>query len=76
MNDNRMNKANDIRNNISRQTAGSSDDKAVNVLNNTAFKNADLIIVMNEGNVIETGTHKELLEKGGYYTDLVKYQLQ
>jgi len=31
---------------------------------------ADLIIVLSEGSVVETGTHKELIEKGGLYSEL------
>lgn len=36
--------------------------------------NSDLILVMNNGNVIEKGTHKELLEKHGFYYDLYNAQ--
>lgn len=35
---------------------------------------ADLILVMNNGNIIETGTHKELLAKNGFYTKLYNSQ--
>lgn len=35
---------------------------------------ADMILVMDHGNIIEKGTHKELLEKGGYYTQLFNSQ--
>ncbi|QTA38895.1 ABC transporter ATP-binding protein [Thermosipho ferrireducens] len=35
---------------------------------------ADLILVMNEGQIIEKGTHKELMEKNGFYADLYKSQ--
>jgi len=38
------------------------------------IKKADKIIVMDAGEIIETGTHKELLEKGGYYNDLYNAQ--
>lgn len=38
------------------------------------IKKADKIIVMDSGKIIEIGTHKELLKKGGYYNDL--YQAQ
>jgi ATP-binding cassette subfamily B protein len=39
-------------------------------------KNADQIIVLEKGNVVEVGTHKELTaSKGAYYT-LVKNQLE
>jgi subfamily B ATP-binding cassette protein MsbA len=40
----------------------------------STVKNADLIIVMEQGKVIETGTHKELMERKGAYWKL--YQLQ
>ena len=41
----------------------------------STIKNADLIYAIKEGTVIEEGTHKELLEKKGYYAGLVKSQL-
>ena len=41
----------------------------------STIKNADLIYAIKEGTVIEQGTHKELLEKKGYYAGLVKSQL-
>ena len=41
----------------------------------STIKNADLIYVLKEGKVYEQGTHKELLEKKGYYADLFKSQL-
>lgn len=40
----------------------------------STIKNADLILVMSEGNIIETGTHKELMAKGGFYADLYNSQ--
>lgn len=36
--------------------------------------NSDLILVMDQGNIIEQGTHKELLEKDGFYADLYNSQ--
>ena len=36
----------------------------------STIKNADLILVMNEGDVIEKGTHDELMQKGGFYSTL------
>jgi ATP-binding cassette subfamily B protein len=36
----------------------------------STIKNADRILVMKDGNVIEQGKHAELLEKGGFYTHL------
>lgn len=36
--------------------------------------NADVIVVMNDGKVVETGSHKELLERGGFYSELYNSQ--
>ena len=36
--------------------------------------NADLILVVRDGKIIESGTHRELLQKGGYYKDLYTRQ--
>ena len=41
----------------------------------STIKNADIIYAIKEGVVIEQGTHKELLAKGGYYAGLVHSQL-
>jgi ABC-type multidrug transport system fused ATPase/permease subunit len=38
------------------------------------IKKADKILVMDAGKIVESGTHKELLEKGGYYSDLYEAQ--
>jgi ABC-type multidrug transport system fused ATPase/permease subunit len=38
------------------------------------IKKADKILVMNAGQIVETGTHKELLKKGGYYSKLYEAQ--
>ena len=40
----------------------------------STIENADSILVMNAGHIVEQGTHKELLEKGGFYSDLWKAQ--
>ena len=40
----------------------------------STVRDADLIIALNEGQVIETGTHSELLAKGGLYAQLVMHQ--
>ncbi len=40
----------------------------------STIRDADLILVMNHGSIIEKGTHKELLAKGGFYADLYNSQ--
>ncbi|KAI7264844.1 hypothetical protein KC345_g8695 [Hortaea werneckii] len=40
----------------------------------STIRDADLILVMNQGSVIEKGTHLELLEAGGFYADLYNSQ--
>jgi len=40
----------------------------------STIKDADLILVMNEGSIIEKGNHNELLAKGGFYADLYNSQ--
>ncbi len=40
----------------------------------STIREADLILVMNNGAVIEQGTHRELLERGGFYADLYNSQ--
>ena len=40
----------------------------------STIKEADLILVMNNGNIIEQGTHGQLLEKGGFYSKLYNSQ--
>lgn len=40
----------------------------------STIKDADLILVMNEGDVIESGNHEELLNRGGFYSDLYNSQ--
>ncbi|TQR94430.1 ABC transporter ATP-binding protein [Paenibacillus ottowii] len=42
----------------------------------STIKNADLILVMKDGNIIETGNHEELLSKGGFYADLYNSQFE
>ncbi|MEG0475116.1 MAG: ABC transporter ATP-binding protein [Carnobacterium sp.] len=42
----------------------------------STIKNADLILVMDKGNIIETGSHNELLEQDGFYADLYQSQFQ
>ena len=40
----------------------------------STIKNADLILVMNHGDIVEQGTHEELLAKKGFYADLYNSQ--
>lgn len=40
----------------------------------STIRDADLILVMNHGSIIEKGSHKELLEEGGFYADLYNSQ--
>lgn len=42
----------------------------------STIRNADLILVMNHGDIVEQGTHEELLEKGGFYADLYNSQFE
>ena len=42
----------------------------------STIKNADLILVMKDGNIIEQGNHNELLEKNGFYAELYNSQFQ
>ena len=42
----------------------------------STIKNADLILVMKNGNIIETGTHKKLLEQNGFYAELYNSQFE
>ena len=41
----------------------------------STVQNADQIVVLRDGRIIERGTHDELLERGGYYADLYHKQL-
>ena len=42
----------------------------------STIRNADLILVMNQGTIIEKGTHKELLAAKGFYADLYNSQFR
>ena len=42
----------------------------------STIKNADLILVMNHGDIVEQGTHEELLERNGFYADLYNSQFE
>ncbi len=42
----------------------------------STIKNADLILVMKDGDVIESGTHETLMQKGGFYAELYNSQFE
>lgn len=42
----------------------------------STIKNSDLILVLKDGDVIESGTHDELLQKNGYYAELYNSQFE
>lgn len=42
----------------------------------STIKNADLILVMKDGNIIEQGSHDELMTEGGFYADLYNSQFE
>ena len=42
----------------------------------STIKNADLILVLKDGDIIESGNHEELLAKGGFYADLYNSQFE
>ena len=42
----------------------------------STIKNANIILVMKDGNIIESGRHQELLSKNGFYIELHKNQFK
>lgn len=42
----------------------------------STIKNADLILVLKDGDIIESGTHEELIAKNGFYADLYNSQFE
>lgn len=42
----------------------------------STIRNADLILVMRDGNIVEQGTHDDLLKQGGFYADLYNSQFE
>ncbi len=42
----------------------------------STIKNADVILVMRDGDIVESGNHEQLLEKGGFYAELYNSQFE
>ena len=42
----------------------------------STIKNADLILVMRDGDIVESGNHEQLLAKGGFYAELYNSQFE
>ena len=42
----------------------------------STIRAADIILVMRDGNIVEQGSHKKLLEKGGFYAELWNSQFK
>jgi len=42
----------------------------------STIRNADVILVMDKGDIVETGTHEELIEKKGFYEKLYNAQFE
>ena len=40
----------------------------------STIKNADKILVLRDGDVVESGTHEELMQRGGFYAELYNSQ--
>ena len=42
----------------------------------STVKNADVILVMRDGDIVETGRHEELMAAGGFYSELYRSQFE
>jgi ATP-binding cassette subfamily B protein len=42
----------------------------------STIKNADLILVIRDGNIVEKGKHEELLKKNGFYAEMYNSQFE
>jgi len=42
----------------------------------STIRNADLILVVRDGNIVEQGTHEELMRRGGFYAELYNSQFE
>jgi ATP-binding cassette subfamily B protein len=40
----------------------------------SAVRDADFIVVLDDGRIVETGTHPDLVERGGVYTEIFQQQ--
>jgi len=65
---------NEISDNISKTIQGKTSIVIAHRL--STVKAADNIVVLNKGKIVEEGTHEELLQKGGYYFNLISNQLE
>ena len=52
------------------------DLKEIFAIDDITIKNADMILVMKNGDIVESGTHKELLEKDQFYAELYNSQFE
>ena len=42
----------------------------------STIRNADLILVVRDGDIVERGRHEELLERGGFYSEIYRAQFE
>ena len=42
----------------------------------STIRNADVILVLRDGDIVEEGTHEELLARGGFYAELYNSQFE
>ena len=42
----------------------------------STIRNADIILVLKEGDIVEQGSHEELMTKGGFYAELYNSQFE
>lgn len=68
---------NNTEQNILNNLKSATTDKTVIIITHRLFKNwhFDKIVVMENGNIIEEGTHDSLLAQKGYYSELYQYQI-
>lgn len=61
---------------VERNLGGLSCTRVVVAHRLSTVRDADLILVLKEGAIVERGTHDELLARDGYYTELIRSQLE